>query len=191
MARDYIKIPAICLDSIRMLSDAERGRLMLAAVTYLSESRELILDGAERLVFATLKAQMDRDMETGAKRAEGGRSGGLAKSSKPKQTVANDSNPRSPSSPPTPPVTPSLPPKEKPPKGGKEKRVFTPPTVDEVAAYCLERKNRIDPAHFVDFYTANGWKQGRGKPIVDWRAAVRTWEKREEKGPKSEYDDAV
>jgi hypothetical protein len=30
----------------------------------------------------------------------------------------------------------------------------------------------------VDFYTANGWVQGtRGKPIKDWKAAVRTWEK--------------
>lgn len=30
----------------------------------------------------------------------------------------------------------------------------------------------------MDFYTANGWKQGKGTPIVDWRAAVRTWERR-------------
>lgn len=50
--------------------------------------------------------------------------------------------------------------------------------MDEVAAYCLERGNGIDPEEFVDFYTANGWTQGRGKPIVDWKAAVRTWEKR-------------
>ena len=57
---------------------------------------------------------------------------------------------------------------------------FTPPSVDEVRAYCLERKNGIDPERFVDFYAANGWKQGRGKPIVDWKAAVRTWERKED-----------
>lgn len=56
---------------------------------------------------------------------------------------------------------------------------FTPPTVDEVRAYCKERGNRVDPQRFVDFYTANGWTQGRGKPIKDWRAAVRTWEARD------------
>lgn len=60
----------------------------------------------------------------------------------------------------------------------KRKR-FTPPTVEEVRAYCQERNNSIDPQRFVDFYTANGWAQGRGKPIKDWRAAVRTWEARD------------
>ena len=60
----------------------------------------------------------------------------------------------------------------------KRKR-FTPPTVEEVRAYCQERNNGIDPEAFIDYYTANGWTQGRGKPIKDWRAAVRTWEARD------------
>lgn len=54
---------------------------------------------------------------------------------------------------------------------------FTPPTVEEVQAYCAERGNKVDARRFFDFYTANGWHQGRGKPIKDWRAAVRTWER--------------
>ena len=51
------------------------------------------------------------------------------------------------------------------------------PTVEEVRTYCEERKNNIDAESFVDFYTANGWVQGKGKPIKDWKAAVRTWER--------------
>lgn len=62
---------------------------------------------------------------------------------------------------------------DKPPRASR----FTPPTVDEVRAYCTQRKNSVDPERFVDFYSANGWKQGKGKPIVDWQAAVRTWER--------------
>ena len=54
---------------------------------------------------------------------------------------------------------------------------FTPPTVDEVKTYCVERGSSVDPEKFVDFYSANGWKQGKNKPIVDWKAAVRTWER--------------
>lgn len=61
----------------------------------------------------------------------------------------------------------------------KQKNRFVPPSVDEVRSYCTERGNNVDPQRFVDFYTANGWTQGRGKPIKDWRAAVRIWESRE------------
>lgn len=55
---------------------------------------------------------------------------------------------------------------------------FTPPTVEEVAAYCLERKNHVDPQRFVDFYAAKGWMVGKNR-MKDWKAAVRTWEQRE------------
>ena len=57
---------------------------------------------------------------------------------------------------------------------------FRPPTVDEVKAYCLERKNSVDPVRFVDYYTSNGWKVGKN-PMKDWKAAVRTWERSEPK----------
>lgn len=64
----------------------------------------------------------------------------------------------------------------------KEKRKrFTPPTLEEVAQYCLELNSRIDPQQFIDYYTANGWVQGKGKPIKDWKAAVRTWNRLENK----------
>lgn len=62
-------------------------------------------------------------------------------------------------------------------KKGRNNNIFVPPTVLEVTEYCLERKNKVDAEAFVNFYTANGWVQGKGKPIKDWKAAVRTWEK--------------
>lgn len=54
-------------------------------------------------------------------------------------------------------------------------RRFVAPTVQQVAAYCRERGNQVDPRTFVDFYTARGWKMGRAL-MKDWKAAVRTWE---------------
>ena len=53
---------------------------------------------------------------------------------------------------------------------------FTPPTLEEVKAYCRERNNGVDAERFLDYYTANGWKVGKN-PMKDWRAAVRTWER--------------
>ena len=51
------------------------------------------------------------------------------------------------------------------------------PTVEKIQAYCDERLNGIDAQQFFDYYTARGWKYGTGKPMVDWKAAVRTWER--------------
>ena len=65
-------------------------------------------------------------------------------------------------------------------KGSAEGRSkFSPPTIEEVRAYCSERKNGVDPQRFIDHYTANGWKVGKNS-MKDWKAAVRTWER--EKG---------
>lgn len=54
---------------------------------------------------------------------------------------------------------------------------FEKPTVKEIAVYCSERKNGIDPQAFFDFYESKGWKVGAVK-MKDWRASVRTWEQR-------------
>lgn len=60
--------------------------------------------------------------------------------------------------------------------GTKRKR-FVPPTLEEVKTYCLERNNSVDAERFFDYYSTNGWVQGKNKPIKDWKACVRTWER--------------
>lgn len=50
------------------------------------------------------------------------------------------------------------------------------PSFEEVQHYCLLRRNNIDPAAFVDYYDSVGWKVGK-KPMKDWQACVRTWER--------------
>lgn len=57
---------------------------------------------------------------------------------------------------------------------------FTPPTIEEVRAYCTERGNSVDADRFHSYYTSNGWKVGKNS-MKDWRAAVRTWEKDDRK----------
>ena len=59
-------------------------------------------------------------------------------------------------------------------------KIFKPPTVDDVRAYCTERGNNVDPQSFVDFYESKGWMIGKNK-MKDWKAAVRTWERSETK----------
>ena len=69
--------------------------------------------------------------------------------------------------------------KDKPSHTPSKQKPFVKPTVDEVRAYCEERKNGINPQRFINYYEANGWVQGKGKPIKDWKAAVRNWEENE------------
>lgn len=59
-------------------------------------------------------------------------------------------------------------------------RKKVPPTVDMVREYCESRHNNIDAEYFCDYYTTRGWKLTNGKVMVDWQAAVRTWEKNDE-----------
>jgi len=60
-------------------------------------------------------------------------------------------------------------------KENKERGIIPPP-IESVIEYCLQRNRGVDPEKWYDHYTSNGWKVGKTK-MVDWRAAVRTWER--------------
>ena len=62
------------------------------------------------------------------------------------------------------------------------KERFKKPTLDQVNDYCIERKNNVDAEAFLDFYESKDWKIGKNK-MKDWKAAIRTWERRETKKP--------
>ncbi|MGG7470804.1 hypothetical protein ACVVIH_20630 [Chryseobacterium arthrosphaerae] len=61
---------------------------------------------------------------------------------------------------------------------------FSPPSVQAVQDYCNERSNGISGYSFVNFYQSKGWMVGSNK-MKDWKAAVRTWEQKNEKNGKS------
>lgn len=67
-------------------------------------------------------------------------------------------------------------------KPSKKTNIFKKPTLEEVKQYCIERQNKIDAENFIDYYEANGWKVGKN-PMKDWKAAIRTWERRNTKQP--------
>jgi hypothetical protein len=55
---------------------------------------------------------------------------------------------------------------------------FSPPSIEEIRIYCLDRKNSVDAENFYFFYESKGWMIGKEK-MKDWKAAIVTWEKRE------------
>ena len=52
---------------------------------------------------------------------------------------------------------------------------FKKPKIEEIAKYCLERKNDISAERFFDYYESKGWMVGKNK-MKNWKAGVRTWE---------------
>lgn len=65
---------------------------------------------------------------------------------------------------------------------------FQKPTIKEIAEYCAERKNKIDPAYFFDYYETKGWKVGKHK-MTDWKACIRNWERKDPaEAPKEEKE---
>jgi hypothetical protein len=64
------------------------------------------------------------------------------------------------------------------------KKSFKKPTLVEIDLYCADRKNNVDHLAFYDFYESKNWYIGKNK-MKDWKAAIRTWERREEKKPKT------
>lgn len=56
--------------------------------------------------------------------------------------------------------------------------VFTPPTFEEVTAYCRERNNDVNPKQFFDYFQAGHWIDSEGKPVRNWKQKLITWEKK-------------
>ncbi len=67
---------------------------------------------------------------------------------------------------------------------------FSPPTIEEVSAYCQERGGLVDAQRWFAYYQSNGWRVGRN-PMKDWKAAVRTWERNGYSAPGREQGNAA
>ena len=79
-------------------------------------------------------------------------------------------------------------PEEKPaqeiqPENPKRKN-FVKPTVEEIAAYCKEKKYNVNAQQFFSYYESNGWKIGRNA-MKSWQAAVQNWNARDKANNKA------
>lgn len=184
------EIPYVCLYSrylqtLAPFTDAERGRIMTAMLTYSTMGEIPEFEGNERYIWPTIQAQIDRDasvyQEKCAKNRANGAKGGrppknqtdiektkrFSEEPKKANTNTNTKTNRNTKS--------NDIEADKPPVRHK----FSPPTVEEVQTYCKEKGYAIDPGRFVDYYTSNGWRVGKN-PMKDWKAAVRSWNGKEQ-----------
>lgn len=206
MNSGYIKVFWDFPDVTRNLTEDEIGRLILAMVEYAAGERgvEDKLTGAERILFPSFQAQIDRDKRVlsdkrKASRENGKKGGRPKKQDGTQETEANPEKPNGCEKNPENPVgffeSQKRQDKDKEKEKDKEKdkdkdnskgaqsapsspRRFRPPSLEDVANYCKERENSVNPERFFDYYAAQGWVLSNGNKMKDWKAAVRTWEKK-------------
>ena len=162
--------------------DEVAGRVVKAALNYFATGEVVQLGQLESVVFASIKADIDDAHADYLRDVENGKKGG-----RPKLIPAEK-----------PPVRVGIPPRptvtegdgEREGEGEKDRKDtkanksptrhrFTPPSVEEINAYCQEHGYSVDAERFVNHYTSNGWKVGRN-PMKDWKAAVRNWNRKEQ-----------
>ena len=199
MARNYAALFHEYLEEMADLTDAEFGRLARALLVYSRTGEFPALNGNERLFKRRVIMQEDRAQENYVQVVEKNRANGQlgGRPRKPRETKRNPDKPTETQNNPHKPsetqktqieieseikteINTPLPNGNKGSKAAtpptREAR-FSPPSLSEVQAYISERGSAVDAQQFVDFYASKGWMVGKNR-MKDWKAAVRTWEKR-------------
>ena len=174
----YLKIFTDFLEVVEPLSDDERGRLFMAMLGYALDGSQPTLTGNERFVWAMAKQHINREVAAYKTKVEAGREAGRRsgearrKQTEPKGTKPNETNQDNDN--------------DNNNNNNNDNDIYIapapkahiylqPPSLEEVASYCRERGNHVDPHYFHSYYESNGWRVGRN-PMRDWKAAVRSWE---------------
>ena len=199
MARNYAALFHEYLDEMADLTDAEFGRLARALLVYSRTGEFPALNGNERLFKRRVIMQEDRAQESYVQVVEKNRANGQL-GGRPRKHTETHRNQEKPTETQNNPQKPNETQKTQIeieseikteintplPNGNKGSKAATPPTrearfsppsLDEVQAYIAERGSAVDAQQFVDFYASKGWMVGKNR-MKDWKAAVRTWEKR-------------
>lgn len=178
-------------DHIDLLSDEEAGQLFKAIIAYAECGTVFSTDNRVlNMAFSFIKSQIDKDVakyeEKCRKNREIGKLGGRPRKNQTDSTKTERLNKKpnglfdnqmvSEKPYPNPNNNPNNNPKE---DNSKAKR-FIKPTLQEIEQCIKEKGYNIDAGSFYDYYEANGWVQGQGKPIKNWKAALSTWNRRSE-----------
>lgn len=179
--REYFCAYHSMLEATRKLSDAEVGRLFRGLLYYsITGEQPDNLQGREDLLFDVFSQNIDREVDKYNERCRINRTNrhessrivtSRHESSQEEDKEKDEDKNKD---------------KEKDipsagAEGGGKRKRFHAPTVEEVAAYALEKgysPQEFSPERFVDYYTSKGWKVGTS-PMKDWKSAARGWVSRQ------------
>jgi len=163
---------------IRYLPSKDRLRMYDAMLDYVFEDKEPVFNGLLNGIWANISIPISNSKT----KSKSGQTKNKTKSNQNQNEIKNETN-----NIPLPIINNNINNLESNRGMGEEKtfkKKFIKPTLQEIKDYCLERNNNLDVNRFYDFYESKGWKVGN-QPMKDWKACIRTWERRteEEKTP--------
>lgn len=60
-------------------------------------------------------------------------------------------------------------------KKKSKRKTFTPPTLEEIEKYVLEKKLQVDSKKFYDYFTEGNWVDSNGNKVKSWKQKILTW----------------
>lgn len=162
---------------VRVLAKMDAGSfkaVMMAICDYSEFGAEpTALNDTEAMAFDMMREAIDRDNDKYLKRVEAGRKGGVA-SGEARRSIAKQNEANEPTQPN---VNPTSTQHQPNPTSGNSSNSYAreeeefPPTVEMVEEYVREKGLDVDAQEFIDRCEANGWMDGKGRPVINWR----TW----------------
>lgn len=61
----------------------------------------------------------------------------------------------------------------------KNRKRFTPPTLEEVKAYVQEKGYSVDAEYFFKYYAEGDWIDSKGNQVKNWKQKLITWAKKD------------
>ena len=185
--RDSVIFYRSFASAIKKLPDEFQLSALWAIIDYGLDGKEPSDNGIAEAIFSMAKPQIDANN----KRYNNGLKGGRLKQGESKtepnsnQKEPNNNQTKTKQSFSETKLEPNEKEKENVNVKDKEKEIkrkrFTPPTTQEVEAYCLEKGYTVDADRFIDFYESKGWMIGKNQ-MKDWKAAVRNWNRGQRQG---------
>lgn len=57
----------------------------------------------------------------------------------------------------------------------REKKVFSPPSLQEIQKYIIEKNLNVDANRFYSYFTEGNWVDSKGNKVKNWKQKIITW----------------
>lgn len=73
-------------------------------------------------------------------------------------------------------------------KEKSKRKVFTPPTLEEVQNYIEEKGLNVEGDYFYNYFTTGNWIDSKGNEVKNWKQKLITWSNHNKKNQKNNED---